>query len=66
MLETLQDFADERLVERGEQPRWAQAHALHMADIAQVASGIESLAEGAWMRRLASDVDDLRAACLGA
>ena len=63
MLETLQDFADERLVERGEQPRWAQAHALYMADIAQVAaSGIESLAEGAWMRRLASDVDDLRAA----
>jgi predicted ATPase/DNA-binding SARP family transcriptional activator len=63
ILETLRDFAEERLVERGEQPRWAQAHALHMADIAQVAaSGIESPAEGAWMRRLASDVDDLRAA----
>ena len=63
MLETLRDFAEERLVERGEQPRWAQAHALHMADIAQVAAGgIESPAEGAWVRRLASDVDDLRAA----
>ena len=63
ILETLRDFAEERLVERGEQPRWAQAHALHLADIAQVAaSGIESPAEGAWMRRLASDVDDLRAA----
>lgn len=63
MLETLRDFAEERLIERGEHPRWAQAHALHMADIAQVgASGIESPAEGAWMRRLASDVDDLRAA----
>jgi predicted ATPase len=63
MLETLRQFARERLDDRGETDRWRRAHADHysnsMTELGRALLGSEHML---WVGRLRADLDNVRAA----
>ena len=63
MLETLRQFARERLEETGDADRWRRHHAEHYATFAEIAGpGYKSPDELLWLARLRAELDNLRAA----
>jgi predicted ATPase/class 3 adenylate cyclase len=63
MLETLRQFARERLDEAGETDRWRRALADHYANAARViGEGVVGPDHVQWVRRLREDLDNIRAA----
>jgi predicted ATPase/DNA-binding SARP family transcriptional activator len=63
MLETVHEFARERLAESGEQEDAAACHAAWATRLAEAAeSGIEGPQQADWLRRLDADRENLRAA----
>jgi predicted ATPase/class 3 adenylate cyclase len=63
MLETIREFAGERLAVSGEEPALRRRHALHMRDLAEVAQpDLDRGDEAAWVSRLEQEHDNLRAA----
>ena len=63
MLETLRQFARERLEEAGDADRWRRLHAQHYAAFAETAGpGVKSWDERRWVMRVRAELDDLRAA----
>jgi non-specific serine/threonine protein kinase len=63
MLETVRQYAGERLVEAGEGDDTRRRHADHLLGLAEQASVFERRpGQAAWLERLEADHDDLRAA----
>jgi predicted ATPase/class 3 adenylate cyclase len=63
LLETVAEFARQRLGESGEADDLARRHAAYFADLAEAAEpSLYSDARGPWLRRLAEDRDNIRAA----
>jgi predicted ATPase/DNA-binding SARP family transcriptional activator len=63
LLETLRQYALERLAEQGPADQWRRFHAQHFADFARRAGpALRGADELAWRRRLRLDLDNLRAA----
>ena len=63
MLETLRQFARERLDETGRADYWRRKHAEHYAKFARdVGIGFTGPDEFTWVRRLQADLDNVRAA----
>ena len=63
MLETLRQFARERLDDRGETDRWRRAHAEHYATSAEeIGRGLVGPDHVRWVGRLRADLDNIRAA----
>jgi predicted ATPase/class 3 adenylate cyclase len=62
LLETLRQYARERLDESGDIDRWRSRHAAHYANVAEeILEGMDGPDEFAWRSRLAVDLDDIRA-----
>jgi len=70
MLETLRHYGRDRLAEAGEKDRMAGAHARYFVGVAEQGEpGLRGPDQGRWLRWLADERDNLRAAlarCLGA
>ena len=65
MLETIRQYAAERLVEAGEADEARRRHADHLLAMAELAAGFERRpGQAEWLERLEADHDDLRAALL--
>jgi predicted ATPase len=63
MLETIREFAAGRLVANGEDEELGSRHAAYFLDMAESAeAGLHGPAHDSWSRRLADDLDNLRAA----
>ena len=63
MLETLRQFARERLEEAGDADRWRRRHAeYYVAFVEAAGAGLRGPDEVVWMARLVSELDNLRAA----
>jgi predicted ATPase/class 3 adenylate cyclase len=63
LLETLRQYARERLEESDDIDRWRARHAVHYADVAEeTLEGIDGGDELLWRPRLAADLDNIRAA----
>jgi hypothetical protein len=63
LLETVAEFAREQLAESGEGDELARRHASYFADLAEEAEpSLYTDARGPWLRRLADDRDNIRAA----
>jgi predicted ATPase len=63
LLETLRQYARERIDETDEIDRWRSRHAAHYADVAEETfDGITGPDELTWRARLAADLDNIRAA----
>ena len=63
MLETIRDYAREKLIMRDEQIATGNAHADHFLTVARAGNqGLDGPDEALWMRRLEDALDDLRAA----
>ena len=63
MYETIRAFIHERLEESGERHRIERAHASYYCDLAEAAEpALTGSEQGAWLERLASEHDNLRAA----
>jgi|GEM_PF-1872176 len=63
MLETIREYARERLAERGEAGTIRQRHAEHFLKMAREAeSNLRGPEQQMWLERLAADIDNLRAA----
>jgi hypothetical protein len=63
LLETLRQYARDRLDEGGQTDRWRRRHAQHFAAFAaEVARGLRGRDELAWRERLVGDLDNLRSA----
>ncbi len=63
MLETLRQFARERLEETGDADRWRCRHAEYYVTFAEATgAGLRGPEEVGWIARLVSEFDDLRAA----
>ncbi len=62
MLETIREYAFERLEEAGEAEQLRRGHARHFGAVAEHAYGERVDAEAEWSARLERDHDDLRAA----
>jgi predicted ATPase/Tfp pilus assembly protein PilF len=63
MLETLREYAGERLIEAGEATELRRAHAAHYLVLAEAAEPeLRGAAQAQWLARLAGDHDNLRAA----
>jgi hypothetical protein len=63
LLETLRQYARERLDEHGQTDRWRRQHACHLAAFAaEVGRGLRGRDELAWRERLMADLDNLRSA----
>ena len=63
MLETIREYAIERLTERGERDRLQRRHAAHYLALAeQAAPGLSGPEQAVWFRRLETEHDNLRAA----
>ncbi len=61
MLETIREYALERLAASGEEDQWRQRHTAYFQSFAAEAAGaFYSPAAGAWMSRLQLDQDNLR------
>jgi predicted ATPase/class 3 adenylate cyclase len=65
LLETLRQYAGERLDEHGESDRWRRRHARHFAAFAaEVGRALRGRDELGWGERLMADLDNLRSAVL--
>ncbi len=63
MLETLRQYAQERLDESAESDRWRRRHATFFAELSvQLSEGMQGPDEYMWRERRAPDLDNLRAA----
>jgi predicted ATPase/transcriptional regulator with XRE-family HTH domain len=63
MLETIREYALERLAVSGERDALERRHALYYLELARAAeSGLRGPAQARWLGRLAAEVDNLRAA----
>jgi hypothetical protein len=63
LLETLRDYARDRLDQDGDGERVRERHVEYYVGLAERASsGLRGAEEGRWVRRLDADLDDLRAA----
>jgi predicted ATPase/class 3 adenylate cyclase len=63
LLETLRQYARERLDETGDIDRWRARHVAHYAEVAEeTLEGITGPDEFVWRPRLAADLDNIRAA----
>jgi non-specific serine/threonine protein kinase len=63
MLETIREFALERLEESGEEARVRRRHAKHCLEVAERAEPeLRSAAQGAWLNRLEAEHGNMRAA----
>src|SRR6516165_6543089 len=63
MLETLRQFAQERLEETGDADHWRRRHAEHYATWAnEAALGLVGPDEALWVTRLRKEIDNIRAA----
>jgi predicted ATPase/transcriptional regulator with XRE-family HTH domain len=63
MLETLREYAGERLNEAGETARLSQAHAAYYLALAEAAEpGLRGAEQATWLKRLEEEHDNLRAA----
>jgi predicted ATPase/DNA-binding CsgD family transcriptional regulator len=63
MLETVRQYAGERLEEAGEGDETRRRHAHHLLALGEAAAGFERRpGQAAWLERLEADHDDLRAA----
>ena len=63
LLETIAEFARERLAESGEADELARRHASYFADYAEaIEASLYTDARGPWLRRLGEDRDNFRAA----
>jgi predicted ATPase/class 3 adenylate cyclase len=63
LLETLRQYARERLDEAADTDRWRARHAAHYADVAEeTLGGVTGPDEFMWRSRLAADLDNIRAA----
>jgi predicted ATPase/DNA-binding SARP family transcriptional activator len=63
LLETLRDFARQRLAERGEMDVWRRRHAAHYAEVAEeIGQALLGPDELVWRPRLRAELDNLRAA----
>ena len=63
MLETLRDYAHEKLVLAGEAAATAHRHAGHFWGVArQARAGLQGAGQAAWVQRVEADLDNLRAA----
>ena len=63
LLETIREYAHERLVESGEEERIARAHVDHLIALAEQAEQeLRGEGQARWLRRLALDRDDIDAA----
>jgi predicted ATPase/class 3 adenylate cyclase len=67
MLETLRQYARERLDERREGDRWRRSHAKYYASLAeQIGAGVRGREELIWSQRLLVELDNIRAAVVWA
>jgi predicted ATPase len=63
LLETLRQYARERLDEDGDTDRWRRCHARHFADFAaEIGRGLRGRDELAWREQMMADLDNLRSA----
>ena len=63
LLETIAEFAREKVAESGEGDELARRHASYFADLAEAAEpSLYTDARGPWLRRLADDRDNIRTA----
>jgi tetratricopeptide (TPR) repeat protein len=63
MLETIREYAAERLAASGEEAEIQRRHALHIRDLAEAAAPhLDRRESGTWMMRLESDHDNIRLA----
>jgi predicted ATPase len=63
LLETLRQYAEERLDADGETDRWRRCHAYHFAGFAaEVGRGLRGRDELAWREQMMADLDNLRSA----
>jgi tetratricopeptide (TPR) repeat protein len=63
LLETLRQYARERLDEAGDIDRWRARHAAHYAEVAEeTLAGVTGPDEFVWRSRLTADLDNVRAA----
>ena len=63
MLETIREYAAERLAENGEADAVGRAHAAHYLALAEAAErGLHGAGQTTWLARLARERDNLRAA----
>jgi len=63
VLETLRQFARERLDDRGETDRWRRAHAEHYATLmGEIGRGLLGPEHVLWVGRLRADLDNVRSA----
>jgi hypothetical protein len=63
MLETLRQFARERLDEHGDTDQWRRAHAEHYATSTwEIGRGLAGPDDLLWIRRVRADLDNIRAA----
>jgi predicted ATPase/class 3 adenylate cyclase len=63
LLETIRQYAEERLDERGDAPSARDAHARYFATFAEAAAeGLRSVDEPNWIERIAQESDNIRAA----
>ncbi|MGI8967778.1 MAG: ATP-binding protein [Chloroflexota bacterium] len=62
MLETIREYAAEKLVESGEDERMREAHATSFTELAEHAElGLRGPAQHVWLERLERELDNLRA-----
>jgi len=63
LLETLRQYARDRLDETDDIDRWRARHAIHYSDVAvETLDALSGPDEFAWRRRLTADLDNIRAA----
>jgi predicted ATPase len=62
LLETIRDYAREKLIERGELSKLQTTHCDHYLGVAKAANrGLQGPQQGEWTRRVEADLDNIRA-----
>jgi predicted ATPase/class 3 adenylate cyclase len=63
MLETIRDYASEKLEQRAEKASMAERHCQHYFTLAkQIKNGLSGAEQGEWAKRAEAEIDNLRAA----